>query len=272
MLQVKEISLDTITLRDDFLRLEFSGEKYQELVNSVRQLGVLSPLVALDTSDGLILVSGYRRFQAAKDVALPTVPCICLKAGIDDAEILRLHENLYREDITPLQEAVSFLRLERTYHFTREKIAKLIGKSKAYITQRIQILDWADDLQQALSSNSINYSIARELSVITDQTERTRLLNICIQSGATVRTVLSWVQEWRANKPISEDPDQLTFDALDDIHKKHNKTLCYLCGHEHPLVSLTNILICKDCLGGINEPPPAPDPTPIQDPQATPPL
>ena len=158
MLAVKAVPTDTITLRDDFLRLQFDGEKYTELVNSIRQLGILCPLVALDTSEGLILVSGYRRYQAAKDISLPTVPCICLKAGIDDAEILRMHENLYREDVSPLQEAVCFLRLEQTYHFTREKISKLIGKSKAYITQRIQILDWPDQLQQALSAGHISYS------------------------------------------------------------------------------------------------------------------
>lgn len=255
MLQVREIPVDNISLRDEFKREDYSSEKYQELNNSIKQLGILHPLVTLDTSEGLILVSGYRRYQIAKETGLPTVPCVTLKTGIDDAEILRLHENLYREDISPLQEAISFLRLEQTYHFTREKISKLIGKSKSYITQKINILNWPDNLQQALASGNISYSVARELSVVDDLPELTNLLETCVQSGATVRTVLHWVSEWKTKKlqKEAEVQNKDLFNKPDETETK--QTSCYLCGRGRDKANLTTVCMCKDCLSIIEDKP-----------------
>jgi len=247
MLQVREIPIDNISLIGAFARQDYSSEKYQELNNSIKQLGILHPLVTLETDEGLLLITGYRRYQVAKETGLPTVPCITLKTGIDDAEILRLHENLYREDISPLQEAISFIRLEQTYHFTREKISKLVGKSKSYITQKINILSWPDNLQQALASGHISYSVARELSIIDEMPELIRLLETCVQSGATVRTVLHWVSEWKTKKlqkevetqqkDISEKPDGM-------VTKEEH---CYLCGRGSDKTKLTTICICSEC-------------------------
>lgn len=248
MLQVKEISLDQISLKDDFVRLEYSADKYNELLNSIRQVGILYPLMVLETDKELLLISGYRRFQAAKELGFATAPCFCLKTGIDDAEILRMHENLYREDVSPLQEAVCFIRLERTYHFTREKIAKLIGKSKAYITQRIQILSWPDNLQQSLSAGHVSYSIARELSAVTEQTELTRLLELAVQSGATVRTVLSWVNEWKVEKELRTQQNELKMEAPAMSQTAENNSQCFLCGKDNSTANLIAVNICKQCM------------------------
>jgi len=262
MLQVKEISLDQIELKDDFVRLEYSADKYNELVNSIRQVGILYPLMVLETDKGLLLISGYRRFQAAKELGFATAPCFCLKTGIDDAEILRMHENLYREDVSPLQEAVCFLRLERTYHFTREKIAKLIGKSKAYITQRIQILSWPDNLQQSLSSGHVSYSIARELSAVTEQTELTRLLELAVQSGATVRTVLTWVNEWKSRKAMELQQKELNMEAPANQPTEQEYQQCFLCGKDSHTVNLIAINICKQCMEALEPNPPQKEPPP----------
>jgi len=264
MLQVKEISLDQISLKDDFVRLEYSADKYNELLNSIRQVGILYPLMVLETDKGLLLISGYRRFQAAKELGFATAPCFCLKTGIDDAEILRMHENLYREDVSPLQEAVCFLRLERTYHFTREKIAKLIGKSKAYITQRIQILGWPDNLQQSLSAGHVSYSIARELSAITDQAELTRLLELAVQGGATVRTVLGWVSEWKIQKELRTQQNELKMEAPAMKQTAGNSSQCFLCGKDSHTANLITINVCKECMQAIEpeeEPETKPPPT-----------
>jgi len=260
MIHTKEIPLDSITLNPDFIRTQSNVQKYQELKDSIKQKGIIYPLITIQTTDQLLLVAGYRRFQAAKDLGLPSVPCYCLQVGMDDAEIMRLHENLFREDITPTQEAAAFIRLEHTYHFTREKIAKLIGKSKSYVTQKIQILTWPTPLQQALADSHISYSVARELSVVDDQRELNRLLELCLTSGATVRTVLGWIQEWRTtkiqlsinNKPIDQSAESNSSDTA------NNK--CQFCGStpldQPPLA----YYICTDCAVelGLKDHPPNP--------------
>jgi ParB family chromosome partitioning protein len=247
MIQTKEVPLDSISLDSDFTRGQYDTTKYADLKESIKQKGIIYPLIAIETTDGLLLIAGYRRYQAAKELGLPSVPCYCLKIGMDDAEIMRLHENLFREEITPLQEALAFSRLEHTYHFSREKISKLIGKSKSYVTQKIQILDWQPFLRTALERGDISYSIARELSVVTDDNECMRLLSTCITSGATVRTVLLWIQDWRTAKAhLALETEKSNANLLDKTNQS-NQTTCHFCGSTPINGELKSYLICTNC-------------------------
>jgi ParB family chromosome partitioning protein len=247
MKQTKEIPLDAISLHTDFARTGYFTDEYNEMVTSIRQVGILYPLITIETGEKYLLVAGYRRYQAAKELGLPTVPCYVLKVGMDDAEIMRLHENIFREDISPLQEAQSYSRLEHTYHYTRDKISKLIGKSKSYVTQRIAILTWPQCLQDALLNNSLSYSVGRELSIVTDEKQLQYLLNLCITSGATVRTVLQWVKEWKEQMAernlISSQQDQ----QLTDQSSDSSIVPCFFCGST-PVDGITkHVTICSSC-------------------------
>lgn len=252
MLQVKEVPLDSISLNIDFTRTQYDPQKYQDLVTSIRQMGIIYPLITMETPEGYILIAGYRRYNAAKEIGLPSVPCYCLKVGMDDAEILRLHENIFREDVSPIQEAIQLSRLEQTYHFTREKIAKLTGKSKGYVTQRIQILSWPQPLQEAVANGSVSYSVARELSMVTEGSELLRLLDMCVTGGATVRTVLSWVNQWKADEAerhllLSKPNQSAPPDETDQPSLK-----CYLCSAELLQSGVVIIHLCPGCAEQIN--------------------
>lgn len=252
MLQTKEVTLDSIHLEPTLMRMQYNEDKYEDLKQSIKQAGILHPLLLMETDKGLLLVSGARRYKAAQEIGLTSAPCYILKIGMDDAEIMRLHENLFREDISPHQEALSFHRLEHTYHFTREKIAKMLGKSKSYVTQRLQILSWQPFLQTALQRGHISYSIARELSVITDETECMRILSICITSGATVRTVLQWIKEWKEQTAernlISSNTDISTDDQLPDSQPNR----CFLCDTTQLNGKRFHILLCSRCYDQLN--------------------
>lgn len=199
MLPVRELKLTDIIEHPDFSR-PHSEEKLLDLTESINQVGIIYPLIVIQTDNQYLLVSGYRRFHACKHLNLPSAPCMILPAGVDDAEIIRLHENIYREDISPMQEALTFMRLEQTYHFNREKIAKLTGRSKSYITQRIQILDYPQDIQELLSANAMSYSIARELIRVKDLSQRRNFSTSIITSGATVRTLLGWIRDYELSQ------------------------------------------------------------------------
>ena len=252
MLQTKELPIDSISTSPNFHRDQYDPTKHQDLIASIKQVGIVYPLITIETESGPMLISGYRRFLAAKEIGLPSVPCYILKIGIDDAEIMRLHENLFREDISPFQEAIAFARLEQTYHFTRDKVSKMIGKSKSYVTQRLQILDWPRDLQDALATSQVSYSIARELSAVTALTELKSLLHTVITSGATVRTVIQWVQDWKSS--ISTQQPSTPGPPTSDIQGSNTQSNipCYFCENQFPNSDIYTIHICTDCFSKIS--------------------
>jgi ParB/RepB/Spo0J family partition protein len=248
MKETKLIPSDSISIFDDFNRTTTDPQADADLLSSIRQLGIIHPLIVLQSQDKYILISGYRRYFAARELGLPTIPCITISGGIDDAEIMRLHENLFRLDISPLEEAVSLARLEHTYHFTREKISKMIGKSKAYVTQRIQILGYPGPLKDALAHNALSFSIARELSDVTDIPHLVSLISLCIQSGATVRTVAGWVADWKSSRPSPQESPQESPHASFDNISHSSKDSCFICSHTSDISPLKSILLCNDCL------------------------
>lgn len=251
MIQTKEVPLDSLTLREEFKRDASYADRHIDLVQSIKARGILYPLITMETPEGLLLVAGYRRYAAAKELDLATVPCICLKVGLDDAEILRLHENLYREDITPIAEAEAMHRLETTYHFTRSKIANLLGKSASYVTQRLQILSWHTRLKEALRLDHINYSVARELSSVSDEEQLRFMIDQIITSGASVRVVATWVQELKTSTPSPGAETKSSPPLAEPKPTSEEPTACYFCAQYLPVEQLTQIPVCPGCLDNI---------------------
>jgi ParB family chromosome partitioning protein len=206
-------------------------DKLLDLKQSISSIGILHPLVVLPFEDKFILISGYRRLAVAKQLLYPSIPAIVLQTGIDDAEIIRLHENIYREDISPIQEAAAFFRLEHTYHFNREKIAKITGRSKSYVTQRIQILDYPADIQDLLASSVLSYSLARELIRVKDPKQRQYFSTMIVTSGATVRTLLAWIKDYESNLPPVSDPPLDTATASPSTTDFSPPLNCTFCGN-----------------------------------------
>jgi len=248
MLTAKEVPLDSITLREEFQRGIYDQQNQADLVQSIKARGIIYPLICMETPEGLTLVAGYRRYHAAQNLGLPAVPCICLKVGIDDAEILRLHENLYREDITPVEEAQAMARLETTYHFTRAKIANLLGKSPAYVTQRLTILHWNPELRQALASNQIHYSVARELAAVTEEDSLHAMLEQIISSGASVRTVITWVQKWKGDVVTAQEQLKTSQPPAETGIQDTDAITCYFCARYIGPGEVKRIELCKECL------------------------
>ncbi len=176
----------------------------EDLTASIRQLGVLQPIILNKQGENLFIISGSRRVAAATAAGLTEIPAQVLQISDEDVEIMRLHENLFREDLSPIEQAQSLLYLEQHFHLTREKIATLMGKTKGWVTQRIDILSWPDEIKLSLTSGQISYSIGRELAKVDDLLEMKRLLVLCIESGATVRVISTWVTEWQQKQMTKE--------------------------------------------------------------------
>jgi ParB family chromosome partitioning protein len=163
-------------------RREFDEEKLRSLADSVRQYGVLQPLVVtrreIEKEDGGIateyeLIAGERRLRAAKIAQLTQVPVIIKNGGEDSLLKLELAiiENIQREDLNPIDRAIAFNRLAEEFGFKHTEIAKKIGRSREYVSNTLRLLALPEEIKQAVSTQKISEGHARTLMMLSDRPE-----------------------------------------------------------------------------------------------------
>ncbi len=184
-------------------RKEFDEKKLNDLAESIRQYGVLQPLVVtrheVPREDGGLsveyeLIAGERRLRAAKIAGLGQVPVI-IRSGEDEGRIkleLAIIENLQREDLNPIDRARAFERLAKEFHFKHTQIALKIGKSRVYVSNSVRLLALPDEMQEALSNGGISEGHARPLLMLDGRPqEQETLFKEIIYKKLTVREVES---------------------------------------------------------------------------------
>jgi ParB family chromosome partitioning protein len=248
MKQITLIPINQVlsTLRDGRTDLLYTA--LEDLTASIKQHGVLQPIIVNKQGENFYIISGMRRLKAAEAAGLTEIPASVMQISDEDVEIIRLHENLFREDLSALDQAQSLLYLEQHFHLTREKIATLMGRTKGWVTQRIDVLSWSIEIKMALSSGTISYSIGRELAKVDDVTEQKRLLALAVESGATVRIISTWVTEWQQKQ--QQKSEQITSEDREDILKEIaaiHIAPCYTCGDDKAQ-EIHLIGVCTDCL------------------------
>ena len=168
-------------------RLTFDDEGLQELANSIREHGIIQPLVLRKLGNKYEIIAGERRFKAAQIVGLSTVPAVI--ANIDDnksAEIA-LVENIQRKNLTAIEEARSYKNLLDQENLTQEQLAKRMGLSQPAVANKLRLLNLDDEVQQALLDEQISERHARTLLSITDKNEQKEWLHRIINERLTVR-------------------------------------------------------------------------------------
>ena len=168
-------------------RKEFDQAKLEELSRSIRQYGILQPLVVTrkeftkeDGGLGVVyeLVAGERRLRASKLAGLPQVPVII--RGEEDSDMMKLElaiiENLQREDLNSIDRALAFERLSKEFGFKHLEIAKKVGKSREYVSNTIRLLSMPEEMQQALSQGKISEGHSRPLLMLIDRKEEQDVL------------------------------------------------------------------------------------------------
>jgi ParB family chromosome partitioning protein len=170
------VPLDNITPNPDQPRLAFDPETLHELSNSIREHGVLQPILVRPTGDGTYqLVAGERRWRASKEAGVATIPA--LVEDIDDETALEIAiiENLQREDLSPLDEASMYDRMIRERGYSVRKLAQKLGKDKGYLENRLRLADAPEEIRQLVSLRKDTLSHAYELLKVEDPRRRRRL-------------------------------------------------------------------------------------------------
>ncbi len=177
-------------------RTNFDEESLMELSSSIREHGILQPLLVTyqPDEDKYLLIAGERRLQAAQRAGLEIVPVIIRQVSDQERLELALIENLQRADLSPLEEAEAFHQLHEEFSLSHEEIALRIGKSRVAVTNTIRLLKLPPDVRQALGSREISEGHARVLLQIQDVEKQREVLRMIISHNLSVRQTEELIQ------------------------------------------------------------------------------
>jgi ParB family transcriptional regulator, chromosome partitioning protein len=173
---VRNIPLDRIESNPEQPRVTFVQETIDELAASIREHGVLQPILVRPLRPGTFqLVAGERRWRAARQTGLDTIPALVEELDDETAMEIAIIENLQREDLSPLDEAAMYDRMIREHGYSIRKLAEKLGKDKGYLENRLRLADAPDEVRQLVSVRKDTLSHAYELLKVPDPRKRRRL-------------------------------------------------------------------------------------------------
>lgn len=209
-----EIPVSAIVPNPRQPRGDFPEETLAALARSIREVGVLQPVVVRARDGGYELVAGERRVRAAKLAGLATIPAI-IREG-DDTESLReaLIENIHREDLAPLELAAAFQELLEELGVTQETMAERLGYSRAHVANTIRLLSLPGDVQRLLAEQKLQAGHARALLGLPDDTARSALALRVAAEGLSVRQVEELVRSYSEHPAVAPPPTPRDGDPL----------------------------------------------------------
>lgn len=168
-------------------RAEFPADHLHELIESIRERGIIQPLIVRKIDGKFELIAGERRWRAATELGLADAPVIVREATDREVLELALIENLQREDLNPIEEATAYERLSRDFGLTQEDIARRVGKHRASVANAMRLLDLAPDVQSLLKHGRITVGHAKVLLSLKSHDTQTALAGQIVRQGASVR-------------------------------------------------------------------------------------
>lgn len=201
--QVEQIALSKLRPNPYQPRKTFSKESIDELAKSIATHGVLQPIIARKSIKGYEVVVGERRMRAAEKAGLTEVPVVVRELNDDEMMELALIENLQREDLNPIEEALAYEKLIEHFSITQEQLAKRIGKSRPHIANHLRLLQLPKLVQQFISDGKLSMGHGRALLGLKDKQKLSALLEKVLKEKLSVREVEALVQ--RLNENVSRE-------------------------------------------------------------------
>ena len=206
-----EIAVDAIRPNSSQPRTTFDDDSLQELAASIKEAGILQPLIVRPLREGLYeLIAGERRWRAAQIAGLETVPVIVRSAGRQDSLEWALIENIQREDIAPLECARAYRRLIDEFGLTQEEVADKVGKSRSGVANTMRLLRLPEKIQDALALGKITEGHARAILGAGSEAAQLALFDKIVREGLNVRGVEVGARKTmakpRASKSLKRDP------------------------------------------------------------------
>jgi ParB family chromosome partitioning protein len=229
------ISVDQVRPSPEQMRRKFASESLRELAESVRQHGVLQPVLVRRLPDGYQLIAGERRWRAAQLAGLDKIPAIVRGPGPapeQESLLLGLIENLQREDLDPIEEAQGIRRLIEQFGLTHEEAAARLGKNRVAVTQSLRLLAACPAVQSATAAGAISAGHARAIVGLPNPEAQEQALRVVLARNLSVRATERWVRDFRPREPIRRSrkaaeptiqPDGPLAEVLARLHDRYGK-------------------------------------------------
>ncbi|WP_407269386.1 ParB/RepB/Spo0J family partition protein [Radiobacillus sp. PE A8.2] len=197
---VQELSINELRPNPYQPRKTFQAEAIDELKESIKEYGILQPLVARKSIKGFEIVVGERRYRAAKEAGLTTVPVIVKELTDEKMMELALLENLQREDLTPIEEANAYSNLMTELHLTQEQLSQRLGKSRSHIANLVRLLSLPDHISALINNGELSMGQGRALLGLKDKEKLIPLVNKIRNESLNVRQVEQLITLINENK------------------------------------------------------------------------
>ena len=224
---VTEISIDKISPNREQPRRIFDETALEELAESMKQLGVIQPIVLAKDGDSYKIIVGERRWRAAKIAGLKKIPAIIKDLDETSAYEIALVENLQRENLNLIEEARGYRKLVDIFGLSQEEVAQKVGKSRPTVTNALRLLNLDERVQQFVLNNEITGGHARALLGIEDKDAQCQIAEKIIENGLSVRATEALVKNYNNQKPVNND-NRVNFDTTG--YKSIEKNLKELFG------------------------------------------
>ncbi len=215
-----ELSLGDIYPNPDQPRKEFDEGALLDLTNSIREHGVISPIVVNKNPDGTyMIIAGERRYRAAKNAGLATIPAVIKELDQREIQEISLIENLQREDLNPIEAAYGMKKLMEEYSLTQEVLAERLGKSRPAIANTLRLLTLSDEVIALVREGKLSSGHARTLVPVPKE-EQSALAAQCVKEGWSVREAERAVKQF-LNPPEVLSRQKEAKNALANAELKH---------------------------------------------------
>ena len=203
--RIQQVPLSQIVASPLQPRTEFRAEQLQDLVDSIRERGIIQPLIVRMVGGRYELIAGERRLRASTEVGLAEAPVIVRQASDQEVIELALIENLQREGLNPIEEALAYERLASEFNITQEEIARRVGKSRTVIANALRLLDLDAEVKSLLIQGRLSVGHAKVLLGLKNHEEQRLVAHQVLRQSASVRTTEELVQAQFAKSHSVQD-------------------------------------------------------------------
>lgn len=269
MPRLKTVSLSLLSEPANPSRTTMDDVALDDLAASIRELGVIEPLVVGPLTAGHHeIVAGHRRYKAAQLAGLVSVPCV-VHETMEQAAAMQLHENVQREELNPWDEAVWLAEIYEKNGQDTERLAALVRRSRNYVEDRLLLLRGYPRVQEALKAGTIGLGVAKELNRLQREEDVSYYLESALRSGATTRQMREWVSAANARAPIVAAALEGSGQATDpvaageqgaphqpsymaqarpwELSSNLEPRACLFCNVEHPEWKMFRMFSCDPC-------------------------
>lgn len=207
-----EVSIDLIDINPHQPRIDFNEESMQGLADSIRQYGILQPLIVMKTGNRYELIAGERRLRGAKIVGLSKVPVVFRDADVNSKIAIALIENIQRVNLNPIELAIAYKKLHSEFGLTHEMIAQAMGKKRPSISNMLRLLTLPSEIQDALRDGRIDFSLGKIILTLASAEEQLAFFQTALEKKLNALSGEQYLSASTAVRPYirkARDTDQL---------------------------------------------------------------